>query len=225
MTHPGPEIRAKIAPQNRPAGGLFDGDSPRRGARPLSGQGLMKRRVALGSETATEFFDGEGEKGSDISHKGNCIPPESMCNPSIEYSPKSYVHDARWMEPWPQREQVKAALKNYSRETGKKQAEIADYLGISTSHLRNSLYGDKRLSFEILQRIAAMVGCSVTRFIDDAGANPDLADMTDEERFWANTMLQDYRAEDLSPEDRRILFEDFQRGLERLRLLKMRLGK
>jgi len=81
---------------------------------------------------------------------------------------------------------------------------------------------------EVKRKAAEIFGCSIFEFVDDPGgqaAGQDLTGLSDKRRFLARLMLEDLRAEDLTDEDVKILMEDHQRALERLRALKARTGK
>jgi len=120
------------------------------------------------------------------------------------------------MDVWPQREKFKAFVKAYQKNTGKSQEEVAGALDVARSSLRFWLYQKKRKpSFDILKRAAKLFGCSVTEFVDDpAGAAkvPGVeqnawAVLSERDRVIASAMFADITADDLSEQDKDLLYE------------------
>ncbi len=128
------------------------------------------------------------------------------------------------MDRWPQRKNFKAHVDAFKAKKALLSKEMAAELGLKPSTLNAYLYDPRtRPSEEMLRRAAILFGCSILEFMDDPGAAPggqSLADFSEQSRFFANLIIKDLKAEDLSDDDRRILFEDFQHSLGRLRSLK-----
>ncbi len=122
---------------------------------------------------------------------------------------------------WPQRQRFRVLLALYQTRNGKTQQQVADDLGVSLGHLRNLLYRPgRRPSLEVIQRACGLFSVPVTDFVDNPAAQvggQDLSSQTDQARFFATVIIKDMSAEDLSDEDRQELWEDFQRGLARIR--------
>lgn len=133
------------------------------------------------------------------------------------------------MDAWLHRSKFQDRVKAYQAATGATQEGVAQALGTTVGTLRGWLYNrNRKPSIETLQRAAALFSCSVTEFMDDPGAavaGQSLEGLSETRRFVARLMLEDLKAEDLSDDDVRILMEDHQRALERLRALKGRTGK
>jgi len=123
------------------------------------------------------------------------------------------------MDTWPQRSRYRDILKAFCAREGRTQEWVADQLGLSLSHFRNSLYRpEKRLGVDALSKSAGLFGCSVAEFVDDPGASPAGIDLSNESplnRFWFNRMIQALSDSILTDDDRAILFEDLMRDTER----------
>lgn len=128
------------------------------------------------------------------------------------------------MDRWPQRPSFRAQVDAYKARQGLLAKEVAAQLGLKPDTLNQYLYNPKaRPSEEALRRAATLFSCSILEFMDDPGARLEgqaVADLSEQSRFFANLIIKDLKAEDLSDDDRRILFEDFQHSLGRLRSLK-----
>ena len=136
------------------------------------------------------------------------------------------------MDIWPQRAIYRAHLEDYLKRAKVTQAQFCEEVEISMSHLHNNLYRDtKRLSLDVLQRSAAIFSRvapgqrSVRNYIDDPGefiAGQDVSNESEQTRFFASLIVKDMRAEDLTDDDRRYLWEDHLRSMERLRAMRAR---
>lgn len=133
------------------------------------------------------------------------------------------------MEIWPQRSAFRAKVTEYRTTQKITLAKVAELVGLEESTLKDYLYKRHiKPSLEVLQKAAALFGCSVTEFLDDPGAEiagQDLSGLSESKRFAARVMMEDMKAEDLSDEDILTLMEDHRRALERLRAFKARFGR
>lgn len=130
---------------------------------------------------------------------------------------------------WPQQERFRDLVNAHRLETGCSREEVADALGVSDSSLKSLMYDrSRRPGLDLLTAASALFSVPLAELWDDPGAQSagqDLSGMSEQRRFVARLMLEDLKAEDLSDEDVRILMEDHQRALERLRAIKGRMGK
>lgn len=127
--------------------------------------------------------------------------------------------------PWPQFQNFKRHVAKYKKEHRIKHEDVAHRLDIKIAYLRNLLYGQKKPSFEFIQRAAALFECKLTEFIDDPGekiAGEDASSLTPKRRFLAQMMFERYSSEDLTDEDAELLFQDFLANEQRLRAIKAR---
>jgi transcriptional regulator with XRE-family HTH domain len=133
------------------------------------------------------------------------------------------------MDIWPQRENFRARLKAYQEKTGKSQMEAAADLQVARSSLRFWLYQLKRKpSFEVLRRAAKLFGCSVTEFVDDPagaakvpGVSQDAwAALPERDKVIASAMFADITAEDLTEEDKDMLFGAWKEEVSKLKRYK-----
>jgi transcriptional regulator with XRE-family HTH domain len=128
------------------------------------------------------------------------------------------------MDRWPQRANFKAQADQFKVVEGIASKVLAERLRLRPSTLNQYLYNPRtRPSEDVLRRAAILFGCSILEFLDDPGSSFEsqvLSPLTEQSRFFATLIIKDLKAEDLSDDDRRILFEDFQHSLGRLRSVK-----
>jgi len=136
------------------------------------------------------------------------------------------------MDMWPQREKFKETVKAFQKATGLSQEEVADAMGVARSSLRFWMYQRRRRpSFEVLKAAAGALGCSVMEFVDDPGgpAPPgvDQAAWTgasERDRVIAQSMFSDITSEDLSEEDKDLLYAAWKEEIAKFRKYKLRPG-
>ena len=128
------------------------------------------------------------------------------------------------MDRWPQRANFKVQVDRYKAAHGIIGRDMAGRLGLKPSTLIQYLYNPKtRPSEDTLRRAAVLFECSILEFLDDPGSSSQgesVSILSEQSRFFANLIIKDLKAEDLSDDDRRILFDDFQHSLGRLRSLR-----
>ena len=217
----GPQVRTKRTPTNDALSGLLNANSQFWGGHPVAGKDPPEVLVAH-IEPALEVSDGEGEGVPQVGHPLKGITYGIIVKPNASSNIQDWNHHNEGMtEAWPQKNRFRVLLALYQTRNGKSQDQVASELGVSLGHLRNLLYrSDKRPSLELLQRACTLFGVSVTDFIDDPNARPagqDLSSASEQSRFLASVIVQDMNAPDLTDEDRQELWEDFQRGLSRIR--------
>lgn len=181
---------------------------------------LIGKALTPHADEPLEFSNREGEKSSRV-HTLNTktywirVKPTEL-SLSVE---KSAEHGE--MDRWPQRNLFKKAMQAYQKRTGKTQEDIAAAIGVGLGHMRNALYKkEKTLGHEVRIRAAALFGSPPLEFIDAQETEvdgQDLSDLSGQARFFATVIVKDLKAEDLNDEDRQELWEDFQRGLARIR--------
>jgi len=133
------------------------------------------------------------------------------------------------MDTWPQREKFKALVKAYQKSTGKTQEEVAAELDVARSSLRFWMYQQKRKpSFDILKRAAKLFGCSVTEFVDDPAGGAKVpgvgreawAELSERDRVITSAMFADITAEDLSEQDKDLLYAAWKEEVAKLKKYK-----
>lgn len=134
------------------------------------------------------------------------------------------------IEVWPQRTAFRKRLKEYGKAQSLTQAEVATQLGLTLSTLRMYLYDTtRRPTQRTLEKASQLFGCSVTEWIDDPGAErPGGVDLSNEspiDRYRFDQMLIAMSDKSLSDVDRQILFEDFMNSVQRLTIIKGKVGK
>jgi transcriptional regulator with XRE-family HTH domain len=134
------------------------------------------------------------------------------------------------MDTWPKRAAFSAHIKAYQEKTGKTQAEVAADLGMALASLRQLLYQKARqASLETCQKAATLFGCSVTEFIDDPGSKPGGVDLPSDaspiQRWWFEQSIQALGDEELDDDDRRSIFDDLLRDIEKRKQMKRKFGK
>lgn len=218
---PNEQARVQRLTGNSPPGRLFNGDTKVGGALFLARNVFVESGVTLPPKPPLKLGDGEREDRSDISHDLHTMPTKSRVKTFGLYSTKGITAHYLGMsefDVWPKRTVYRARLEAYLKETGQTQEDFANGLGISLSHLRNSMYREeKRLGLEILQKSCAMFKCSILEFVDDPGApisGQDMSSSSEQARFFASLITKDVAAEDLTDDERRYLYEDHIRALE-----------
>ena len=128
------------------------------------------------------------------------------------------------MERWPQRTRFRQLIEKYKATHRIVTRDVAELLNLKASTLLQYMYNRAtRPSEHVLHRAAILFECSILEFLEDPAASrarTQAPESEDSSGFFSNLILKDLKAEDLTDEDRRILFEDFQQGLARLRALK-----
>ena len=235
-THP--EVGPEGIPGNFPSCLGLDQDREAWGARAAAGEDRVELRIRTAADFPHEGADLEslGEEFPDVKagerlgdfvlgiHTFQNIPIVGTCKRERDIPPDGTVPDTRVMDDvWPNRHLFRRRLDAYLAAPGNSQASFAAEVGISLKHLRNTIYDPKiKFSFPVLQRAAAVFGCSVSEFTGDPTvpvAGQDLSSLSEQARVFASLIVMDLQSKDLTDDDRRWLLEDFQRGLDRLRLL------
>jgi len=132
------------------------------------------------------------------------------------------------MDIWPQRDKFKEMVKAHIKATGQNQEQFADALGVARSSLRFWMYQRKRRpSFEVLKNAAAVLGCSVTEFVDDPGraqvpgvGQETWAGASERDRLISQAMFADISADDLSEEDKDMLYAAWKEEVAKFRKYK-----
>lgn len=224
--HDGPQIRPKITTGNRtPSRQLyFNGQIARS---PLAPSQHSPRMFVGPPNPTAEFGHRKIEEGSNIHTFNPMMEAIIVKGDQSPFFGGQNGHHEGMTDVWPQRAEFRKYMKGYQaamlaqhhlKVTHK---QIAKSLGISEGHLRNVLYRPTyTLSVDALQRAARLFGCSITEFIDDPNIKPagqELTGLSDQARFFAIVLVKDLVSGDLSDDDRQELWEDFQRGLARIR--------
>jgi len=77
------------------------------------------------------------------------------------------------MDRWPQRDNLKAKVKEVGDALHLTHQQIAESLGISTEYLRSLLYRkNTRPDWDLAVRMSQNWNCDVTEFIDNPGGEP-----------------------------------------------------
>ena len=225
----GPEVRAKQGARKRPIGGLLNANSRFRTSHADPAENAMN--VVLGQAGPPGEFpwrEFAGKKmATKIVHAIHANAKMTIVKGDSVYSLEiSKSHIADMDDIWTQRSIFKKDLDDYLAREGKTQGQFCDECGISLSYLRGVLYAPgKKFGIEVLQKASSIFRLSVTRWIDDPGgaiSGQDLSDQSEEARFFASLMVKDVASKDLTDEDRRYLYEDHLRAIERLRQLRAR---
>jgi transcriptional regulator with XRE-family HTH domain len=133
------------------------------------------------------------------------------------------------MDVWPQREKFKAYVKAYQKSTGKSQRDVAEALDVARSSLRFWMYQQKRKpSLDILTRAAKLFNCSVTEFVDDPAGLAKVpgveqeawSELSERDRVIASAMFADITADDLSEQDKDLLYAAWKEEVAKLRRYK-----
>lgn len=226
--HDGPQVRTKRTPLDHPIGGFFDANGQLGRCDAVASEDPPKVLVAH-AEPPLKVSDRKGEGSTEVVHALKHITYQVIVKPRRTSNIHAGIdHNGGMTQTWPQKNRFRVLLALYQMKNGKSQEKVASELGVSLGYLRNILYrSDKRPSLELLQRACALFGVSVTDFVDDPNAKlagQDLSSASAQARFLASVIVQDMNAPDLTDEDRQELWEDFQRGLSRIRKRKA-LGK
>jgi transcriptional regulator with XRE-family HTH domain len=99
------------------------------------------------------------------------------------------------MDVWPQREQFRLRFDAWKKARQLTTAEASGTLQVTEGTLKALLYRKTyKPGLEILQRAAAVFGCSVSEFIDDPGASAggvDVAELRPEDRAFMRAIGSD----------------------------------
>lgn len=224
-----PEVRPEIRTLHGKARCLLDKGSKLSRALGFPRHNAMQPRVGAPAKAPLKLGNGEWEKGSDVGHDTlDTMPLGGRVNTwSTDFQKGHSPYPWGMDDIWPQRTIYRAHLEDYLEKSGKTQAQFCEEVGISMSHLHNNLYRQtKRLGLDVLQRSSAIFSKvapgerSILNYIDDPGGvigGQLLSDQSDQARFFTSLIVKDYRAEDLTDDDRRDLWQDHLRALERLR--------
>lgn len=124
---------------------------------------------------------------------------------------------------WAKRREFAEAVTRLRTTEGLTLTEVAERFGIALSSLHSLLYGKKaRPSIDLLQRVAETTGIPVANFIDQplqatfSGSRPPSPGAT----FFAQLILADLSAADLSDEDLKALYDAWRWHLDQLRRIK-----
>lgn len=159
------------------------------------------------------------------------------CNDNSETLPCQAIHYtcatlSRCHHPgmgWERVDVLRSRIKEYRSRTGKTLAQVAKELGTSHGTLRFWLSGTRPPKKENLQKLAALLRCSITDFIDDPGASPTGShhekwiDATERDRIIASAMFHDITADELTESEKDELYLAYKEAKDRiLRLRKNR---
>ena len=216
-----PQIRTKRRPRNGPASSGLNAYRQLRGGHPMARKHPPEMDVGH-PQLPSKVRNGAREEVPDVSHALDDMAFQATVKHRRTSSGIESMADYVGMtDVWPQRQRFRVLLALYQTNTRKNQQQAAEDLGVSLGHLRNLLYRPgRRPSLEVIQRACGLFGVPVTDFVDNPTAQvggQDLSSQTDQARFFATVIIKDMSAEDLSDEDRQELWEDFQRGLARIR--------
>jgi transcriptional regulator with XRE-family HTH domain len=133
------------------------------------------------------------------------------------------------MDMWPQRDRFKEIVRGYQKATGLSQEEVADAMGVARSSLRFWMYQRRRRpSFDVLKSAAAVLGCSVMEFVDDPGQarvpgveRDAWAGSSERDRVIAQAMFSDITSEDLTEEDKDMLYAAWREEVAKFRKYKL----
>ena len=216
-----PQYRRKGRPRHGPRGGGLNGYRQPRGC--LLDASEHPPEVDIGNTNLPgELRDRAWDSVPKVGHASNTMASQatvkhlrsSSCLETLE-------QDVGMNDVWPQRLRFRVLLALYQERTHKTQEQAASDLGVSLGHLRNLLYRPgRRPSLDFIQRASGLFGVVLTEFVDDPVGQvggQDLSSQSDQARFFSTVIVKDMNAEDLSDEDRQELWEDFQRGLARIR--------
>lgn len=223
----GPKVGPEIAAPHGSTCSRLDGNGKFSRAPGFARDNFVETCVGTTLDQGQEFGDGEGDQGADVCHDLKCMPTGGRVKASMPYTQFGHTgHTLDMSDIWPQRQAFRARLGEFLERTRQTQAQFCDLIGVSLDHLRNALYRPaKRLSLDAIQRSAGIFGVSVTEFIDDPGAEilgQDLVYLSDQARFFASLMVKDMASEDLTDEDRKFIYQDFQSAIQRHRAVKAR---
>lgn len=119
---------------------------------------------------------------------------------------------------WPHRERFRELVKTYRLAQGITLAQTAKRLGLEESTLKDYLYRQTvKPSIAVLQKAAAIFGCSVLELVDDPGAHPigALPNTSEFDRFMLRAMGSDLEA--LTDEQKVAAFEAWKATMKALK--------
>lgn len=132
---------------------------------------------------------------------------------------------------WPQQETFCEYVTRFGQKNGFVNSrgslnitDLADTFGIAASTLKQFLQNKKRLRphYDTLSDIAAIVGCSVTEFMDDPGTSPtgthldQWIEASERDRMIASAMFHDITADELSEDEKNELYLAYKEARERI---------
>jgi len=157
-----------------------------------------------------------GKSVSEV-HARNILPGRVLRKGQAYSRPTHTIY----MDRWPPRVNFKAHVERVRNGRKITLAGVANGLGISRSYLTQLLYTEKtRPELELVERMSAFFECPASEFIVDAVARPEgveAAARSPKALFISQLIIRDMQASDLSESDIEELWEDFQRGLSRIR--------
>ena len=207
--------RRNLKPKN-PNGlnGPMSGDLNSLGSLGATGQESMNLFVEFVVTPAPQVT----EQGSDVGdtirevHAASISPFRGDATQNSD-APNSGDRPQNWaMDKWIQLPAFVKRVEEYQDKTGKTHTQVALELGASVSTLRNWLYGQKVPGFKKKQRAAALFGCDVNEFIDNAAAerptSVDLTAYSEIDRYRFDQVIKTLSDPALTDDDRQMLFED-----------------
>jgi transcriptional regulator with XRE-family HTH domain len=210
-----PEVWTQVRAADCPPGGALD---PLGQHGPASG-GTFQEVVEMG--VIDSQFPGKGcsiwDPGSKVGHGFNVDLKSRLVKSRPDGLTRQMI-DPGPMTDWPQRTEFRKALDSYRLSEGITLEELARILEIKLSTLHTYLYAKKgKPSLELLQRVSKLTNKSILYLIDDPGSDT-LGTRTDEEtRFFSRLIIRDMAAEDLTPEDKKALYDAWRWHLDQIR--------
>lgn len=209
----------ELSPANSTVGGLFYPLRHCHGWRSLAGHDPVEVGVRLHSDLPLEGSDGGGKSVSDV-HAGSMHPAGIRC----KGKPSSLEVDTEIMDRWPARVTFKAHVERVRTERRITLKGVAEGLGISRSYLTKLLYTEiTRPELDLVEQMSKFFEAPISDFAVDAVAYPAGVEgtlsvaTTTKGQFVAGLMVKGMTAADLTDDDIDELYEDFQRGLSRIR--------
>lgn len=217
----GPEVGAKHPARYGATRGVLDADSQFWGGESAACKDTPEVLVGHG-KLALKLGDGARDEVAKVGHVIESMAFRATVKPNrSSFGIETLAEDVEMNDVWPQRLRFRVLLALYQARNGKTQEQAAEDLGVSLGHLRNLCYRPgRRPSLELIRRASGLFGVALTEFVDSPGVQiggQDLSSQSDQARFLSTVIVKDMSAEDLSDEDRQELWEDFQRGLARIR--------
>lgn len=209
---------------NGPIGSGLDSFGEGYGWLALPRDNPMKFVVRPETQLDLELPDG-GDAASKV-HSSRLYPKRVYATLNEAIPSMGPMHHRLTMAKWPFHPNLQEEDKNYRERTGSTQAFIAEQLETTLTTYRNYLYGQKKPSDRFVQRASAFFGCSISRFMDDPGAEiagQSAVHLSDKRRFLAGLMFEGITSDDLTDEDAQLLYEDHLAAKARLIAMKNRM--
>lgn len=186
---------------------------------------FMQPWIANTLKPSQEFSGGDWHEVPNIGHVefslAQCNASKCIVNPQKRYSRQKDRAYLEGMDRWPHRAKFASIVREYTERTGATQANIAANLDISLSYLRNLLYVDSRVpSWDLMMKASKFFGVPPSELIDDPVsqlAGHDLAKSSEFARFLSSVIVKDVASPDLTEDDLHEIWEDFKRGMDRIR--------